>query len=372
MQRWTHKRTIPYGFTIVELLIVIVVIAILATIAIVAYNGITARSKLGVLQSDLTNAASQLGIDNVNTGVYPATAAAANNGAGLKASPGTTWQYTYTAGTNSYCLTGTNSGVSYYISSDSGVAQAGACPGDINGGGGGGGIADGSPIQTITSANCPTTRTRAVDARDNHTYWVQKLADGKCWMLTNLAYAGGGTNTYSDTKTLTNSPSSTFTVPGYYIPTSGANVTSEPTAPSTSTSGTGQYGYLYNWCGAMGGQATAACANASIPTPDPSISVCPSGWRLPTGNGGEYTGLNTALNGGSTSDDSGLRNAWLGQWSGYWSGGSFGAQGSAGSYWSSSLSADAFGYRLYLSSSLVGPAYSVNKTTGIAVRCIAI
>lgn len=43
------------GFTIVELLIVIVVIAILATISIVAYNGIQARARQAVVQQDLKN-----------------------------------------------------------------------------------------------------------------------------------------------------------------------------------------------------------------------------------------------------------------------------------------------------------------------------
>ena len=42
------------GFTIVELLIVIVVIAILAAISIVAYNGIQNRSKVTKANSDLT------------------------------------------------------------------------------------------------------------------------------------------------------------------------------------------------------------------------------------------------------------------------------------------------------------------------------
>ncbi|MEO5949666.1 MAG: prepilin-type N-terminal cleavage/methylation domain-containing protein [Candidatus Saccharimonas sp.] len=41
------------GFTIVELLIVIVIIAILATITVVAYNGITQRSQASAVASDL-------------------------------------------------------------------------------------------------------------------------------------------------------------------------------------------------------------------------------------------------------------------------------------------------------------------------------
>lgn len=45
------------GFTIVELLIVIVVIAILATISIVAYNGIQERGRASKIQADLTSLA---------------------------------------------------------------------------------------------------------------------------------------------------------------------------------------------------------------------------------------------------------------------------------------------------------------------------
>lgn len=61
-------------------------------------------------------------------------------------------------------------------------------------------------MQKVTTATCPTSRTMAVDARDNHTYVTSKTQEGanaRCWMLTNLAYAGGtsngGSNTYNDT-----------------------------------------------------------------------------------------------------------------------------------------------------------------------------
>ncbi len=48
------------GFTIVELLIVIVVIAILAAISVVAYTGIQERARRTTLQSDLSNAAKKM------------------------------------------------------------------------------------------------------------------------------------------------------------------------------------------------------------------------------------------------------------------------------------------------------------------------
>lgn len=44
------------GFTIVELLIVVVVIAILAAITLVAFNGISNQAREATLKSDLSNA----------------------------------------------------------------------------------------------------------------------------------------------------------------------------------------------------------------------------------------------------------------------------------------------------------------------------
>ena len=50
------------GFTIVELLIVVVVIAILAAITIVSFNGITNRTHDSAVQSDLSNIAKKMNI----------------------------------------------------------------------------------------------------------------------------------------------------------------------------------------------------------------------------------------------------------------------------------------------------------------------
>lgn len=117
------------AFTIVELLIVIVVIAILAAISIVAYRGIQERAASVTLQSDLRNAATQLGIDKANNGTYPSSITAANEGKGLSKSAGVSFQYTTTGDT--FCLTAVSDrgGVSAYnVSSSSALAQ-GACSG---------------------------------------------------------------------------------------------------------------------------------------------------------------------------------------------------------------------------------------------------
>lgn len=369
------KHNSRRGFTIVELLIVIIVIAILATIVTVAYNGISGRAKASSAQSAAETASKKVQTYmTTNADQAPADLATA----GISDSGLTAFQYSKdsTVTPQTFCITATTSGTSYYIDNTTHTSPTvGACPGHINGGVVA--ITNGSYIQTITSANCPSSRTRAVDARDNHTYWVQKLADGKCWMLTNLAYAGGGTNTYGDVDTLTNGTggATTYTTPSYYVPTA-ANPTTEPTSPSTSTDGGAtnpQYGYFYNWCAAMGGQATNACSSASTPAADATVSVCPAGWRLPTGASitGEYTLLNSAINSSSTSSDAGLRTTWLGQYGGSWNNG-FAGVGSLAYYWSSSLYSSTSGFVLYFYSFNVAPANGVIKYYGLAVRCIAV
>lgn len=65
------------GFTIVELLIVIVVIAILAAITIVAYNGIQQRSHTTSSKTAAENLAKKVEAYNAVNSVYPTTNTAA-------------------------------------------------------------------------------------------------------------------------------------------------------------------------------------------------------------------------------------------------------------------------------------------------------
>ena len=211
---------------------------------------------------------------------------------------------------------------------------------------------------------------------------MQKLADGKCWTLTNLAYAGGGTNTYSDVVTLsdgTNDSANTFTQPKYYTMSGKSNPTSSPTAPSTSTDGgaTGQqYGYYYNWCAAMGAQtSTSACASATTPPPNVGTSVCPANWHLPTGgSNGEFAHLASAV--GATDDSTGstnLRTSFLAQYGGYWYN-TFIGQGTFGNFWSSTQTTDyaEYTYDFDFRSSGVSPSGADGyKYLGYPVRCLA-
>lgn len=67
------KKSDPFrgGFTIIELLVVIVVIGVLAAITIVSYAGVNNRATVASLQSDLSTAAQQLKMYMTEYGSYP-------------------------------------------------------------------------------------------------------------------------------------------------------------------------------------------------------------------------------------------------------------------------------------------------------------
>ncbi len=70
MQR-PSRSTYHQGFTIVELLIVVIIIAILAAITIVAYNSMQTRAKNSAAQATLNTFAKKIHAYNVINGSYP-------------------------------------------------------------------------------------------------------------------------------------------------------------------------------------------------------------------------------------------------------------------------------------------------------------
>ena len=75
------------GFTIVELLIIIVVIAILASITIVAYNGIQARAKDSQRLADIAAISKALELYKIQNGQYPAAVGNSTGGWEVSSNP---------------------------------------------------------------------------------------------------------------------------------------------------------------------------------------------------------------------------------------------------------------------------------------------
>ncbi|MCL2049341.1 MAG: fibrobacter succinogenes major paralogous domain-containing protein, partial [Defluviitaleaceae bacterium] len=189
-------------------------------------------------------------------------------------------------------------------------------------------------------------------------YRVRKMPDNKCWMMDNLAYVGGGDNTFGDavpsnttgvgglrevtTSADWDNPSGAGNSTRRFANNSNAGLTlgSGTTCTSTST-GTGVMAsicgdqLLYNFCAALGLDTgtTPTCTAVSNTTTGTGMadvgvvgkpggvggeslgsggtSICPTGWRIPVGRVGgpasnsdtnnEWAILNGSFNTGALS-----------------------------------------------------------------------
>lgn len=93
-----------HGFTIVELLVVIIVVGILATLTIVIYTTVQERAATKEAEGDLRQAAMKVEAYRSNNGAYPATQDVVDDGKGLpKTDAARTYTYKQMAG-DQYCL----------------------------------------------------------------------------------------------------------------------------------------------------------------------------------------------------------------------------------------------------------------------------
>ena len=243
------------------------------------------------------------------------------------------------------------------------------------------------------------SQTQLIDARDNKTYYVAKLADGECWMTQNLdhdirttfAYTPDNTDiprnwtpdksTYATSTTTWDTSTNGYNIQQSYDP--GDKIWDGTPSSSTSitinnmTQGTNQHYHLgnyYNWGAAVAMNNTSAYTTQYQ---DVNQSICPKGWMLPkSGNittAGSFQYLVNQYNWASNSMTN--PNMWASPLyfplAGYWNGSS-NAVAYRGYFWSSVVYSSSYAYNMDGNySGTVYPAANRNRYNGFSVRCVA-
>lgn len=123
-----NKNRNQSGFTIVELIIIIIVIGILAAITIVSYNAVTKNAHGKAVSADLQTVGSQLQKAKSEKGSYPASSDFESQVTLSNTSNYTTYGYNFDNLADTFCLTATGKdNVSYYITSTNSQPTAGTC-----------------------------------------------------------------------------------------------------------------------------------------------------------------------------------------------------------------------------------------------------
>ena len=264
------------------------------------------------------------------------------------------------------------------------------------------------------------------DQRDNETYAIAKLADGKCWMIENLrlestaehnsdgTLAQGYNSSFiglataeSDNFGDVDTANSLYSIDGstdkiiseyftsYRFPrynnwnnqSSSVNRPQNPTSNyatnSTTNAGMYSYGNYYTWAAAIAD--TTRYDNSGD---HGTTSICPNGWRLPIGGKttvsnsfgalsvalGGPEGGNTAKDGYTTPSGTVMSKIFRSYGNGFW----FNEyDGYFGGYWSSTVFSDFDSYYLVLYDDkydvFVNPGYNnFGKFVGRSIRCTAL
>ncbi len=139
------------GFTIVELIIVIVVIAILAAVTIVGYNGIQNQATDTAMKQELSQAAKQLELTKISAvdELYAETL----EQTGIRPSEGRVLGYNIASDRSAFCLTNTDGKRVFFVTNLSKVPAPGICNDSIGVPGTGNIAQDSAPGETTVSAS---------------------------------------------------------------------------------------------------------------------------------------------------------------------------------------------------------------------------
>ena len=221
-------------------------------------------------------------------------------------------------------------------------------------------------IQGIDSANCTATASQVMDSRDKHIYTIQRLADGRCWMMENLEFGrNGSTGSFSTSNT--NAPD----IVGYYNNWKKTAITSTDTAGvlvledgTDSTSGA-PYGVLYNYYAASAGTISGSNNDNAI------NDICPAKWRLPTGgNNGEFNALYNTYHSSANMRASIANDGAQFTLSGRFSGTASSDIGTNGYYWTSKYYDSSDMYIMTINESGVSFDGHSSRNNGASIRCI--
>ena len=277
------------------------------------------------------------------------------------------------------------------------------------------GTGAGSLTQAPTDGTANLSSVSALtDQRDNQTYAIAKLADGKCWMIENLRldnqYTVGNNQTdpsvtnaslsqgynpsfigladpesadFSNSTTanslysIDGSTASTISgsYQGYRFPRYNNSNTSQRAANTANTNvNTYSYGNYYTW------HAVIADTTHYTSGDHNTTSICPKGWSIPVGNttSNGYGKLDVDMGGtGVYQTTTEASNRWRKYptnflYSGRFDISSASGRGSYGYYWSSTALDTINSRYLYLGSTNFNPSTSFGtKFYGVSARCVA-